>query len=113
MRRRFATFISQDPRGIAAFTPHPLASATDIFFEKPAFARSRGRPSAFGAKYAVDFPPETEIEIVVSDDMVDRVIEIITESAKTGKIGNGKITVSDLEQVVRLRTGKTELARCK
>ena len=55
----------------------------------------------------MDFLPKTKIEVAVDNDMVERVIEAITQSAKTGKIGDGKIFVYDLEQVVRIRTGET------
>ena len=60
-----------------------------------------------GAEYVVDFLPKVKIEIAISDDMVDAVIESITRVASTGKIGDGKIFVTNLEQVIRIRTGET------
>ena len=59
-----------------------------------------------GAEYVVDFLPKVKIEIVVADDMLDRCIEAITNAARTGKIGDGKIFVTTVEQVVRIRTGE-------
>ena len=63
-----------------------------------------------GAEYVVDFLPKVKIEAAVADDLVDRVIEAIEGAARTGKIGDGKIFVSALEQVVRIRTGETNEA---
>ncbi len=60
-----------------------------------------------GAEYVVDFPPKVKIELTLTDDLVDRAIEAIIESAKTGKVGDGKIFVTDLGQVYRIRTGET------
>ena len=60
-----------------------------------------------GAEYVVDFLPKVKIEAAVSDDLVDRVIEAVEGAARTGKIGDGKIFVYNLEQVVRIRTGET------
>jgi nitrogen regulatory protein P-II 2 len=60
-----------------------------------------------GAEYVVDFLPKVKIEVAVADAAVDQVIEAITKSANTGKIGDGKIFVSSLEQVIRIRTGET------
>jgi nitrogen regulatory protein P-II 2 len=60
-----------------------------------------------GAEYVVDFLPKVKIEAAVSDELVDRVIEAIEAGARTGKIGDGKIFVYDVEQVVRIRTGET------
>ena len=60
-----------------------------------------------GAEYVVDFLPKVKIEIAISDEMVDAVIESITRVASTGKIGDGKIFVTNLEQVIRIRTGET------
>ncbi|NBY17468.1 MAG: P-II family nitrogen regulator, partial [Betaproteobacteria bacterium] len=60
-----------------------------------------------GAEYVVDFLPKVKLEAAVSEDLVERVIEAIEASARTGKIGDGKIFVFDLEQVVRIRTGET------
>jgi nitrogen regulatory protein PII len=60
-----------------------------------------------GAEYVVDFLPKVKIELALTDDLVERVIETIIESAKTGKVGDGKIFVTDLGQVYRIRTGET------
>ena len=76
--------------------------------EVKGFGRQRGHTELYrGAEYVVDFLPKVKIEIVVSDDIVEQAIEAITNSARTGKIGDGKIFVTDLEQVVRIRTGET------
>ena len=76
--------------------------------EVKGFGRQKGHTELYrGAEYVVDFLPKTKIEVAVDSDMVERVIEAITQSAKTGKIGDGKIFVYDLEQVVRIRTGET------
>src|SRR5574340_1155504 len=61
-----------------------------------------------GAEYVVDFLPKVKIELAVPDDLLDRAIEAISHAAKTGKIGDGKIFVYDLEQAVRIRTGETD-----
>jgi nitrogen regulatory protein P-II 2 len=63
-----------------------------------------------GAEYVVDFLPKVRVDVVVSDDMVDRAIEVIEAAARTGKIGDGKIFVTPVEQVVRIRTGETGAA---
>ncbi|MEE8626023.1 MAG: P-II family nitrogen regulator, partial [Acidiferrobacterales bacterium] len=60
-----------------------------------------------GAEYVVDFLPKAKIEVAVSDDLVDQIIEAISNSAKTGKVGDGKIFVTQLDQVLRIRTGET------
>ena len=76
--------------------------------EVKGFGRQKGHTELYrGAEYVVDFLPKTKIEVAVSKDMAERVIETIAQSAKTGKIGDGKIFVYDLEQVVRIRTGET------
>jgi nitrogen regulatory protein P-II 2 len=76
--------------------------------ETKGFGRQKGHTELYrGAEYIVDFLPKIKIEVAVSDDQVDAVIEAITKSANTGKIGDGKIFVSALEQVVRIRTGET------
>ena len=72
------------------------------------FGRQRGHTEIYrGAEYAVEFVPKVKIEIAVDDALVEQVIEAIETSARTGKIGDGKIFVSALEQVVRIRTGET------
>jgi nitrogen regulatory protein P-II 2 len=75
--------------------------------EVKGFGRQKGHTELYrGAEYVVDFLPKVKLEIAVSDDVVDQVIEAISASAKTGKIGDGKIFVSDLQQVIRIRTGE-------
>ena len=76
--------------------------------ETMGFGRQKGHTELYrGAEYVVDFLPKVKVEVAVSDDQVSAVIEAITKSANTGKIGDGKIFVYDLEQVVRIRTGET------
>jgi nitrogen regulatory protein P-II 2 len=73
------------------------------------FGRQRGHTEIYrGAEYAVEFVPKTKIEIAVVDSLADQVIEAITTAAKTGKVGDGKIFVFDLEQVVRIRTSERD-----
>ncbi len=76
--------------------------------EVKGFGRQKGHTELYrGAEYIVDFLPKIKIEIAVDDSMVDAVIETITGIAQTGKIGDGKVFVSPLEQVIRIRTGET------
>src|SRR6476660_2589361 len=76
--------------------------------EVKGFGRQKGHTELYrGAEYVVDFLPKVKIEAAVSDDLVERVIEAVEAAARTGKIGDGKIFVYDLEQVVRIRTGET------
>jgi len=76
--------------------------------EVKGFGRQKGHTELYrGAEYVVDFLPKTKIEAAVDDDIVERVLETIEASARTGKIGDGKIFVYALEQVVRIRTGET------
>ena len=76
--------------------------------EVKGFGRQKGHTELYrGAEYVVEFLPKVKLEIAVSEDLVDRVIEAIEGAARTGKIGDGKIFVSPLEQVVRIRTGET------
>lgn len=73
------------------------------------FGRQRGHTEIYrGAEYAVEFVPKTKVEIAVSDQLADQVIEAITRAAQTGKVGDGKIFVFDLSQVVRIRTGERD-----
>jgi nitrogen regulatory protein P-II 1 len=75
--------------------------------EVKGFGRQRGHTELYrGAEYVVDFLPKLKLEVVVADDLADRVVEAIASSAATGKIGDGKIFVSELEDVVRIRTGE-------
>ncbi|MDM4768317.1 P-II family nitrogen regulator [Pelomonas sp. SE-A7] len=76
--------------------------------EVKGFGRQKGHTELYrGAEYVVDFLPKVKIEAAVADDVVEQVIEAIESSARTGKIGDGKIFVSPLDQVVRIRTGET------
>jgi nitrogen regulatory protein P-II 2 len=76
--------------------------------EVKGFGRQKGHTELYrGAEYVVDFLPKVKIEAAIKSDLLDRAIEAIEKAAKTGKIGDGKIFVSDLEQVVRIRTGET------
>ena len=76
--------------------------------EVKGFGRQRGHTELYrGAEYVVDFLPKAKIEIAVSDDLVERTIEAIVDAAKTGKVGDGKIFVTELQQVLRIRTGET------
>src|SRR5215213_193495 len=75
--------------------------------EVKGFGRQRGHTEIYrGAEYSVEFVPKTKLEIAVADDIVDRVIEAILQAARTGKVGDGKVFVSELAQVVRIRTGE-------
>jgi nitrogen regulatory protein P-II 2 len=76
--------------------------------EVKGFGRQKGHTELYrGAEYVVDFLPKIKVEIAVDDSLVDKVIEAITSAARTGKIGDGKIFVYDLNQVTRIRTGET------
>jgi nitrogen regulatory protein P-II 1 len=76
--------------------------------EVKGFGRQKGHTELYrGAEYVVDFLPKIKIELVVTDEMVEAAMEAIIKSAHTGKIGDGKIFVSSVEQVVRIRTGET------
>jgi nitrogen regulatory protein P-II 2 len=75
--------------------------------EVKGFGRQKGHTELYrGAEYVVDFLPKVKIEVAVEDDMVDRTIEAVEKSARTGKIGDGKIFIVNLEHVVRIRTGE-------
>jgi nitrogen regulatory protein P-II 2 len=76
--------------------------------EVKGFGRQKGHTELYrGAEYVVDFLPKVKVEAAVADDLVERAIEAIESAARTGKIGDGKIFVTSLEQVVRIRTGET------
>ena len=76
--------------------------------EVKGFGRQKGHTEVYrGAEYAVDFLPKIQIDIVLSDDQIERVIEVIIETARTGKVGDGKIFVTPVDQVIRIRTGET------
>ena len=77
--------------------------------EVKGFGRQKGHTELYrGAEYVVDFLPKVKLEIAVGDEMVDKVVESITSVARTGKIGDGKIFISELQQVIRIRTGETD-----
>ncbi|MFT2099548.1 P-II family nitrogen regulator [Marinomonas sp. 2405UD66-6] len=76
--------------------------------EVKGFGRQRGHTELYrGAEYVVDFLPKVKLELAIESDQVERAIEVIQNSANTGKIGDGKIFVTTLEQVIRIRTGET------
>jgi len=76
--------------------------------EVKGFGRQKGHSELYrGAEYVVDFLPKLKVEVVVSDSLVERAVETIINAASTGKIGDGKIFISNIEQVIRIRTGET------
>lgn len=79
--------------------------------EVKGFGRQKGHSELYrGAEYMVDFLPKVKIEAVMSEDIVDQAVEAILKAARTGKVGDGKIFVFDVEQVIRIRTGETDEA---
>ncbi len=77
--------------------------------EVKGFGRQKGHTELYrGAEYVIDFLPKVKLEIVVQEEMLDRAVEVITDAARTGKIGDGKIFVSAIEKVIRIRTGETD-----
>ena len=77
--------------------------------EVKGFGRQRGHTELYrGAEYVVDFVPKTRIEVAVKDALVDQVVEAIIDAAKTGKVGDGKIFITELERVLRIRTGEAD-----
>jgi len=77
--------------------------------EVKGFGRQKGHTEIYrGAEYVVDFLPKVKIELAIVDELVDQVVEAIINAARTGKIGDGKIFVSPLEQAIRIRTGETD-----
>ena len=76
--------------------------------EVKGFGRQKGHTELYrGAEYVVDFLPKVKVEVVIADSLLERAMEAITAAARTGKIGDGKIFVSNMEQVVRIRTGES------
>ncbi len=76
--------------------------------EVKGFGRQKGHTELYrGAEYVVDFLPKVKVEVVIPEGMVDQAVEAITKAARTGKIGDGKIFVTSVEQVIRIRTGET------
>jgi nitrogen regulatory protein P-II 1 len=79
--------------------------------EVKGFGRQKGHTELYrGAEYVVDFLPKVKVEVVVADKLADQAIEAIVKAARTGKIGDGKILVTSVEQVIRIRTGETDEA---
>jgi len=79
--------------------------------EAKGYGRQKGHTELYrGAEYVVDFLPKLKIEVVVSDDLLDRALEAIQSAARTGRIGDGKIFISDVSHVIRIRTGETGAA---
>ncbi|MCK9455567.1 MAG: P-II family nitrogen regulator [Sulfurimonas sp.] len=77
--------------------------------EVKGYGRQKGHSELYrGAEYVVDFLPKIKLEMVVNDESVEQVIDTIVEAAKTGKIGDGKIFVTDIEKIIRIRTGETD-----
>ncbi len=77
--------------------------------EVKGFGRQKGHTELYrGAEYVIDFLPKVKLEVVLNDEQVERAIEAITEAARTGKIGDGKIFITTVEQVVRIRTGERD-----
>ena len=77
--------------------------------EVKGFGRQRGHTELYrGAEYVVDFVPKTRIEVAVQDGLVDQVVEAIVGAARTGKVGDGKIFITDIDRVIRIRTGETD-----
>jgi nitrogen regulatory protein P-II 2 len=77
--------------------------------EVKGFGRQRGHTELYrGAEYVVDFVPKTRVEVAVRTELVDQVVEAVVKAAKTGKVGDGKIFISDIDRVVRIRTGETD-----
>ena len=75
--------------------------------EVKGFGRQKGHTELYrGAEYMVDFLPKVKIELVIQDDLLDQAIDVIVDTARTGKIGDGKIFVTDVERVIRIRTGE-------
>ena len=80
----------------------------DDFSEARGFGRQGGHTETYrGAEYQIEFVPKAKLEIVVEDDQVDRLVELLVESARSGKIGDGKVWVTPVEQMVRIRTGES------
>jgi nitrogen regulatory protein P-II 2 len=77
--------------------------------EVKGFGRQRGHTELYrGAEYVVDFVPKARIEIAVKSEVVDQVVDAIVKAAKTGKVGDGKIFITDVQRVIRIRTGETD-----
>jgi len=76
--------------------------------EAKGFGRQKGHTELYrGAEYVIDFLPKVKVEIILSDDMVEKAVEAIQNAARTGRIGDGKIFISDIQEAIRIRTGET------
>ena len=79
--------------------------------EVKGFGRQKGHTEIYrGAEYAVDFLPKVKLELVLADDMVERVVDVIVEVARSGKIGDGKIFILPVDEIIRIRTGEKDEA---
>ena len=87
---------------------HEIGLQGITVLEAKGFGRQKGHTELYrGAEYVVDFLPKVKVEVALTDDLVDRVVETIIEAAKTGKVGDGKIFITELAEVHRIRTGET------
>ena len=87
---------------------HEIALQGLTVLEAKGFGRQKGQTELYrGAEYVVDFLPKIKIEVVIADDQLDRAVEAISAAARTGRIGDGKIFISDVLDVVRIRTGES------
>ena len=87
---------------------HEIGASGITVTEAKGFGRQKGHTELYrGAEYVVDFLPKVKLEVIVSDDISDRVVEAIAAAAQTGRIGDGKIFVSNIESALRIRTGET------
>ena len=87
---------------------HDVGVSGITVLEAKGFGRQKGHTELYrGAEYVVDFLPKVKVEVIVGDNLVERAIEAIVKAARTGKIGDGKIFVTSVEQVVRIRTGES------
>ena len=104
---------------VALIKPFKLEDVKDVLAEKgimgmtvsevKGYGRQQGHNELYrGAEYTVDFNPKIKIEVVVNDEQCDEVVSMVTEAARTGKVGDGKIFVSDIESVIRIRTGEKD-----
>ena len=95
--------------GAGAFLTGYELVKTAIVDEVKGFGRQRGHTELYrGAEYVVDFVPKTRVEVAVRAELLEQVIEAILRTAKTGKVGDGKIFVTELQRVIRIRTGETD-----
>src|SRR5215469_6102578 len=96
---------------VAVIKPSRLDAVLEAVTEVRGYGRQKGKTEVYrGAEYEVKLLPKVKLEIAISDDMEARVVEAITRSANTGKIGDGKIFVMDLMTAIRIRTGETDAA---